>query len=88
MREAQAGQPVVANPLVVHVPVGEGGPGGGGGRGRGEGDHLLDGQPQLEPVQGVADPNLALDLGVGERGHDGPGLDIGPASSDIPEEKS
>ena len=69
---------------MVHVPVGEGGPGGGGGRGRGEGHHLLDGQPQLEPVQRVADPDLALDLGVGERGHDGARLDIGPARRHIP----
>ena len=33
LREAQAGQPVIADPLMVHVPIGECGPGGGGGRG-------------------------------------------------------
>ena len=73
---------------MVHVPVGEGGPRGGGGRGRGEAHHLLDGQPQLEPVQRVADPDLALDLGVGERRHDGARLDICPARSNIPGDTS
>jgi hypothetical protein len=34
----------------------------------------LYGQPELEPVQGVADANLPLDLSVGEGGHDIPYL--------------
>ena len=46
--QPQGGQPIVPDPFVVHIPVGEGGPAGGGGRGGGEGDHLLDGQPQLQ----------------------------------------
>lgn len=39
-------------------------PGGGRRRGAGQGHHLLDGQPELEPVQGIADPDLPLDLRV------------------------
>ena len=82
--QAEAGQPLVPDPLVVHVPVGERGAGGGGGRGRGEADHLLDGEPQLEAVQRVADADLALDLGVGQRGHDGAGLHVGATRSHVP----
>lgn len=39
-------------------------PGGGRGRGAGQRHHLLDGQPELEPVQGIADANFSLDLCV------------------------
>lgn len=38
--------------------------GGGGCRGRREGHHLLNGKAQLEPVQGIADADLPLDLRV------------------------
>ena len=82
--QAEAGQPLVPDPLVVHVPVCERGAGGGGGRGRGEADHLLDGEPQLEAVQRVADADLALDLGVGQRGHDGAGLHVGATRGHVP----
>ena len=40
------------------------GSGGGWCGGAGEGHHLLDGQAQLEAVQGVADADLPLDLRV------------------------
>lgn len=39
-------------------------PGSGRGRGAGQRHHLLDGQPELEAVQGIADANLPLDLCV------------------------
>ena len=35
-------------------------------------------------MQGVADTDLALDLRVGERGHDGTGLHVGTTRGDIP----
>lgn len=41
-------------------------PGGGRGRGAGQRHHLLDSQPELEPVQGIADANFPLDLCVRE----------------------
>ena len=50
---------------MVHFAVGQRGRHGvGRRRGAGQRHHLLNGQPQLEPVQRVADPDLTLDLGV------------------------
>ena len=46
----------------------------------------LNGEPEFEPVERVADPDLALDLRVGERGHDCPRLDVGPARRNIPKQ--
>ena len=86
--QAEAGQPLVPDPLVVHVPVRQRGAGGGGGRGRGEAHHLLYGEPQLEAVQRVADADLPLDLGVGQRGHDGAGLHVGATRRHVPAQGS
>ena len=58
--------------------------GGGRGRGAGEGHDLLDGEPQLEAVQRVADANLTLDLRVRQRRHDGTTLHVGTARRHVP----
>jgi len=65
----------------LHVPYRSGG---GRGRGAGEGHDLLDGQAQLEAVQGVADADLPLDLCVRQRRHDGATLHVGPARCHVP----
>ena len=54
------------------------------GGGAGQGHDLLDGQPQLQPVQRVADADLTLDLRVRQGGHDGAALHVGSASSHVP----
>lgn len=54
------------------------------GRRAGEGHHLLDGQPQFEAVQRVADADLPLDLRVGQVGHDRAALHVGTACGDVP----
>lgn len=45
---------------------------------------LLNRQPQLQPMQRVADANLTLDLCVWQGRHDGPTLHIGSAGSHVP----
>ena len=57
-------EPDIADPLVVHVSISEGSARGWGSGGTGKGDHLLDGQPQLESMKRVGDPDLPLDLSV------------------------
>ena len=63
------------------------GPYGASARGRrrtGEGDHFLDGQAEFEPVQGVADADLPLDLRVRQVGHDGTALHVGATGCAVP----
>lgn len=50
----------------------------------GERHHLLDGKPQLEAVQGVADADLPLDLRVRQVGHDGAALHVGATRRHVP----
>jgi len=47
-------------------------------------DHLLNGKPQLEPMQWVADPDLALDLLIRQCRHDRSALDVGTTRGHVP----
>jgi len=49
-----------------------------------ERDHLLDGQTQLQAMQGIADANLPLDFSVRQGWHDGSTLHVGSASGNVP----
>lgn len=50
----------------------------------GQRHHLLDGEPQLQPVQRVADADLPLDLRVRQVGHDGAALHVSATCSHVP----
>lgn len=52
--------------------------------GTGEGNHFLDGQAELEPVQGVADADLSLDLRVWQISHDGAALYVSATRCHVP----
>lgn len=59
-------------------------PWGGRGRGAGQGHDFLDGQAELEPVQGIADADLPLDFRVRQGWHDSTAFHIGSARSHVP----
>lgn len=59
-------------------------PWGGRGRGAGQGHDFLDGQAELEPVQGIADANFPLDFRVRQGWHDSTTFHIGSAGSHVP----
>ncbi|RUS76770.1 hypothetical protein EGW08_015477, partial [Elysia chlorotica] len=80
--QPQRWQPVLADPLMIHVAE----------RQRlveeklilGRTDHLLDSQSQLEPVQRVRDADLPLDLRIRQGRHYGTAFHIRSARGYVP----
>lgn len=88
LRQAERREPRVADPLVVHVAEGQGSPRSLGRRRRGQRHHLLYGEPELEPMERVADADLALDLRVAQGAHYGARFDVGSTGSHVPKRRT